>query len=288
MTAIHKVLNESSHAKRIKTVHIDTSLQIERCKAAKKANVVEDALSQFGFKSSSTYAKLEFKRAWLQRLSYLYYASQNVNGLDELIGYINDQLSAHPLHRRRLSTCLQAVESFLSKIKEDLSPGAQLIRLQTHMRNAILGAYTWWDSSITHEYDGTKCVRAAEQPRQLAGGKVDVSIPQCRGSEIGCAIHQFFEKNREHFAAIKLAVAALGGRASKELQEAKQIIEYAEKDPNRLCDDRNCVKLGDTLIAIDGLAMDCFAANNDKEWVLLSEVLAKPLVNPVGEAKTAR
>jgi len=287
MTAAEEVLNESSREKKIKTVHIDTSLQIERCKVQKKAQVVEKKLKEFGFKSTSSYAKLEFKRAWLQRLLYLYVASQNVDRFDELIGYINDNLGAHLKHLRRLNTCLQAVESFLSKINEQLSPTAQIIRLQSHIRNAILGAYPWWDLSITHEYNGTSCARAAEQPRELSGGKIDVSIPQCRQNNIKCTIHRFFENNKERFQAIKVKIEKCGNSASNELQQAKKIIEAAESSPEYLCDDRNCTKLGDVLIAVDGLDMDYFAANNDKEWLLLSKVLGKPLINPVREAKTA-
>jgi len=287
MTATEKVLKESRREQKIKTIHIDTSLQIERCKVQKKAQVVEQRLKEFGFKSTSSYAKLEFKRAWLQRLLYLYAASQNIDRLDELIGYINHNLGAHPMHQRRLNTCLQAIESFLSKINESLSPAAQLTRLQSHIRNAILSAYLWWDSSITHEYNGTGCARAAEQPIELSVGKIDVSIPRCRRDNIKCSIHQFFEKNKEHFNAIKLKIEARVNIASKELQETQKIIEAAESNPEYLCDDRNCSKLGDVLIAVDGLGMDYFAANNDKEWLLLSEVLRKPLINPVREAKTA-
>jgi len=287
MTATDKMLAKPTTEKKIRTVHIDTSLQIERCKEPKKATIVERALENFGFKSTSSYAKLEFKRAWLQRLLYLYYASQKVNRVDELIGYVNDRLGSHPGHQRRLNTCFQAIELFLSKTKEDISYGAILLRLRTHIRNAILGAYAWWDSSVTYEYNGSGCVRAAEQPRQLFGGKIDVSIPQCKRRKIKCTVHQFFEKNKQHFTAIKVGIEARGDDASKELQEAQKIIEYAEKNPEYLCDGRNCSKLGDALIAIDGLDMDCFAANNDKEWELLSMVLGKELINPVKEAKTS-
>lgn len=277
--------NQLIRDKKVTTVHIDTSLQIERCKARKKAQVVEDRLKDFHFKSTSSYAKLEFKRAWLQRLYYLYSASQNVSRTDELIGYINDKLGSHPMHQRKLTTCFQAIESFLSRIDEVLSPKAQLIRLRNHIRNAILGAYVWWDFSITHEYDGTGCVRAAEHPKQLAGERIDVSIPLCKPHNIECTIHEFFEKNKNCFREIRVAIENLGDNASKELKETKRIIDEADNNPEFLCDSRNCPKLGDSLIAVDGLSMDCFAANNDREWQLLSKVLGKKLLNPVRDAK---
>lgn len=276
----------SKEEKTVKTVHIDTSLQIERCKAPKKAQIVERSLKVFRFKSTSSYARYEFKRAWLRDLAYIYSALQEVNRIEELLGYVNDKLNAHPSNRRRVSRCIQGIESFLSKNPGNISYEASFIRLRSHIGNAILDAYNWWDHSITHEYDGIGCCRAAEQPRQLAGGKIDVSIPQCRQNKIKCAIHQFFEKNRDHFIAIKLAIEALGDNVSKELQETQKIIQDAERNPKYLCDDRNCRTLGDSLIAIDGLNMDCFAANNDKEWALLSKVLGKELVNQVREAKS--
>jgi hypothetical protein len=271
---------------KIRTVHIDTSVQIERCKAYRKAQIVNKSLQHFPFKSTSSYAKYEFKAAWLRDLTYLYSASQKVSQVEELYGYIDDKLNANLKTRNRLSRCLQAMESFLSKIEWDISPRTYFVRLQSHIRNTILGAYTWWNQSITHEYGGTGCVRAFEEPRELLGGKIDCSIPQCRPNNINCAIHEFFKKNEELFTSIAIAIESLSDNASKELKEAKKIIEDAKKNPNYLCDDRVCRKLGDVLIAIDGVDMDCFAANNDKEWGLLSKVLGKELINPVRDAKT--
>jgi len=280
-------LRTSNEKKIIKTVHIDTSLQIERCKTFEKSQIVEESLKIFGFKSSSSYAKYEFKSAWLRDLAYLYSSSEKVNRLEELLGYVNDKLNAHPANRNRVSRCLQAIESFLSRIPGNISYQASIIRLRSHIRNAVLGAYTWWDLSITHEYNGTGCIRAFEKPKELSGGKIDVSVPRCRRNKIECTIQHFFERYKKQFVAIKVAIEELGENTSDELKKAKKIIEEAENNSDYLCDDCNCTKLGDVLIAIDGLDMDYFAANNDKEWLLLSKVLGKPLINPVREAKTA-
>ncbi|HSV99125.1 MAG TPA: hypothetical protein VLI39_03070 [Sedimentisphaerales bacterium] len=110
--------------KTVTAIHLDTSLQIERCKAERKARPVVAALKRFGFLSTSSYAKLEFKRAWLQRLAYLYSLSGEVGTVGELAGVLADRLGSHPMHRRQLSTCLQAIEAFLKpspgKISEAL------------------------------------------------------------------------------------------------------------------------------------------------------------------------
>ncbi len=281
MTDQHSA-NDGSQ-KTLKTVHIDTSLQIERCKAKNKSEIVEQALRSIPFKATSSYAKLEFREAWLKDLAYLYAQSENLGRTDKLIGRINDRLNAHPLNRRRVSRCLQAIEKFLGEVPDHIPYGAALSRFRAHLRVAILGAYTWWDSSVTHEFDGTGCARAKRKPTSRYG-KIDVSCPRCLPTQVECTIIEFLESTKEHLLSISKVIDARGD-ASDELKDAKAVIDLACNDPQVLCDSRNCRKLGDILIALDGLKMDCYAANNDKEWQLLAEVLEKPLINPVRDAK---
>ncbi len=272
-------------AKVAATVHLDTSLQIERCKAARKANPVVDFLRDFRFVSTSSYAKLEFKRAWLQRLAYLYSLSGEVKTIGELSGVLADRLGSHPLHRRQLSTCLQAVEAFLLPTNDRISETVQLTRMRAHLRGAVLNAYSWWEASVTHEYNGTNCIRASERPRISGGDKLDVSIPKCRRNTIRCRIHSFLQDNKEHLRAIKAEIDRLGSNASDELKDAKAVLDVFEDDPEKVCQDSICAKLGDILVAIDGINIGSFAANNDREWVPLARALQKHLLNPLRPQK---
>jgi hypothetical protein len=266
---------------RIKTVHIDTSIQIERCKAPAKSNIVEQALEPYRFKSTSTYAKLEFKRAWLQRLAYIYSACFEVKRFDELLGYINDRLGSHQGHARRLTTCIQAIESFLAKTQGSLTPTALLVRFRSHVRKGIMGAYAWWDWSTTHQYHGTECRRAIEEPKILPNGKIDVSIPKCQRGKTCCGFQIFFEDNKQEFMKLKHAIEKHGEPISNEIKVWRDTIKDIEKNPLFLQDSKTCTKLGDAIIAIDGLDIECFAANNDREWKFLAKVFAKELLNPV-------
>jgi hypothetical protein len=267
--------------KSVRTIHLDTSLQIERCKAKRKTKPIVDFLKNFRFLSTSSYAKLEFKRAWLQRLAYLYSLSGQVGTIGELSGVLADRLGSHPLHRRQLSTCLQAIEAFLLPTTGRISEAAQLTRMRAHLRGAVLNAYSWWEASVTHEYNGTNCLRASERPRISGGTKLDVSIPKCQRGTIHCRILGFLQDNKEHLRAIKAEIDGLGSSASKELREAKAVLDAFENDPERVCQDNVCVKLGDVLVAIDGIDIESFAANNDKEWVPLARALRKHLLNPL-------
>ena len=282
MAAVEKgARTRSVVAKVVTAVHLDTSLQIERCKAGRKAEPVVGLLRDFRFVSTSSYAKLEFKRAWLQRLAYLYSLSGQVKMIGELSGMLADKLGSHPLHRRQLSTCLQAIEAFLLPTNDRISEAAQLTRMRAHLRGAVLNAYSWWEASVTHEYNGTSCVRASERPRISGGGKLDVSIPKCRRDSIRCRVHSFLQDNKEHLAAIKAEIDRLGANASDELKEARAVLDAFENDPEKMCQDNICVKLGDILVAIDGISIESFAANNDKEWVPLAQALRKQLLNPL-------
>jgi|GEM_PF-2414184 len=267
--------------KTVTTIHLDTSLQIERCKAERKAKPVAVFLKRFRFSSTSSYAKLEFKRAWLQRLAYLYSLSGEVETVGELNGVLADRLGSHPMHKRKLSTCLQAIEAFLKPSSGRISEAAQLARMRAHLRGAVLNAYSWWEASVTHEYNGTGCVRASERPRISGGGKLDVSIPKCQRSAVRCRVLRFLQDNQKHLKAIKAEIDRLGTTASDELKEAKAVLDAFENDPQRVCQDNVCVKLGDILVAIDGVSMECFAANNDKEWGPLARALRKRLLNPL-------
>ena len=272
---------KSGAAKAGAAVHLDTSLQIERCKTGRKAEPVLSFLRDFRFVSTSSYARLEFKRAWLQRLAYLYSLSGQVKTIGEVSGVLADKLGSHPLHRRQLSTCLQAIEAFLLPTNDRISETAQLTRMRAHLRGAVLNAFSWWEASVTHEYNGTNCVRASERPRVSGGGKLDVSIPKCRRNAIRCRIHSFLQDNRVHLRAIKAEIDRLGSNASDELIKAGAVLDAFEDDPEKVCQDDVCVKLGDILVAIDGIDIGSFAANNDKEWIPLARALQKHLLDPL-------
>ena len=81
--------------------------------------------------------------------------------------------------------------------------------------------------------------------------------------------------------AIKAEIDRLGSNASDELKGARAVLDIFEDDAEKMCQDDICVKLGDILVAIDGINIESFAANNDKEWVPLARALQKHLLNPL-------
>jgi len=139
----------------------------------------------------------------------------------------------------------------------------------------------WWrERSVDHEFDGTGCVRAKDREVRRQGENFDVAIPVCKPGKISCLIEDFFVNNQEAFLAIKAQIDSTD-QASSELQNTSKFIDMAVDDPSVLCDSKVCSKISDAIIAVDGIRMDCFVANNPREWEIIAEALDKKLVNPV-------
>ena len=263
------------------TVLVDTSLLIEQQKRRQLAQPVQDALSHYRFKGASSYSKLEFKRAWVQRLAYIHGISRRpgVASVADVFGAINKLLS-NSWQRRRVQTCVEVILGFFESSGESLSGYAQLALLRAHCKAAALTSFGTLCSTVTGEFKGTGCVRAEQPPRENVDGTLDVTIRRCSRNEIHCTVHKFFESNQAFF----LSVADYADQvedASSELRNMSNHIRKAKVDSTHLCDDKHCSKLADALIAVDGKDMDVFAANNDKEWKPLASLMDKPLLNPV-------
>jgi len=264
------------------TVLEDTSLLIEQQKLSKYARPVRDALSAYEFKGASSYSRLEFKRAWLQKLNYIHGVCREsaTRSVGDVLDWISAKLTGHPKQKRRLQTCLDAITRFLELDGKAISGAAQLARLRAFCKASILTASEALGRMVTGEFRGTQCVRAEELPRELSDGSLDVAIPKCRRKKIRCAIHEFFASREATFAAIADRIDAEED-PSDQLKAISKAVRSAQKDPAHLCDSDNCGKLADAIIAVDGRDMAEFAANNDREWVTIASAMRKALVNPV-------
>src|SRR5260221_7553476 len=98
-----------------RTVHIDTSLLIEQQKVESKAAPVLAAIAGYVFSSTSTYARKEFKRAWLKDLGLIYKLCDGCQTIADLYDKVR-QSTNHPAAKRRRERCLDAIYAFLSTL----------------------------------------------------------------------------------------------------------------------------------------------------------------------------
>jgi hypothetical protein len=272
-------------------IHVDTSLQIEQFKEEQRARPVRLALRQFAFTSTSSYARKEFKAAWLRDLAFLYEVARKAARIEDVLREVNSRLGV-PVLKRRLQRCHEAIVQFLSRQSGSLPFEMLVLRYRVHLKEAILGAYMEWDRSVDHEFAGTQCVRAMERPKIDSSGNIDVVVKHCKREKIECRVHEFFDEYRPLFLRLAAAIDARcppGTKdipyALKELAQARDTIRSAERDPEHLTNISACSKIGDAIIAIDGIHADCFAANNPKEWRIIAETLGKELVNPLADPR---
>src|SRR5690348_13556940 len=237
-------------------IHVDTTLQIERFKTPVRADRVNRALGKFPFQSTSTYARYEFNRTLLRDLAYLYARCQKATQLGDIIGALNHAFGGRLASKNRLTRCLEVIQAFLDVRPRGtaISPEVELIRLREHIAFGLTQAHLVWERSVTHHYDGTSCVRSREVPTRAANESIIFSLSNCKPTKIQCRVHQFFEDNKTHFVTIATHLKAAGDSASPQMQKALREIDSALVNPTRLCDNANCAKLGDAIIAVDGMA----------------------------------
>ncbi|MGA2499608.1 MAG: hypothetical protein ABSH20_17870 [Tepidisphaeraceae bacterium] len=265
------------------TVLLDTTVQLDRQKYRPQDDCVARCLNHFSFHATSSNARLEAKRAWIQRLAYLHQECAYAQNIPELISRVNRKLGANRHHHRMLTTCIDAIAANLSRTSGNITAAASLLRFRGHLADAILSFTTWWERSVHHEFDGTGCVRAHERPTlDLNRDTINAAIKRCNRSRIQCRIHDLFTEHKEQFHKIVDAVETerYGAHQSDELRRSVQEIKKADANAEHLCDDRICARLGDSIIAIDGIEMAHYASTNETEWRPLAEVLQKTYVNP--------
>ena len=226
-----------------RTVLIDTSLLIELQKRARDAAPVRAELDRYRFKGISSYSKLEFKRAWLQRLAYIHQLclQGEISSVSDVWDVINRRL-ANSYQHRAVKTLLSYLSKFFELDAPRISQNAQIARLQAHAKNAVLTASRAIREAATAEFKGTGCVRAEEMPIERPNGSLDVTIRKCRPSDVQCTVHTFFEANTEEFAALADYVDRNSEQVSEELKTMRQHIRRAGDDRFHLCDDRHCVR----------------------------------------------
>jgi len=269
-------------------IHLDTTLQIERLKTDELATAVDKGLHDFKFRSTSTYAKHEFNRTLIRDLAFLYTHAQRASGFGDIVGQIKNSFGSKLASKNRLTRCLEIIQRFLDQRPKTLTVDLEMVRLREHLAFMLANAHMVWQRSVHHEFQGTACHRAEIKPRLAPNEKIIFSLPQCRRNNIKCKIHEFFQANLASFEKIASKAEALGEAASKQLAGAAKQIREASKDPPILCDDRKCAKIGDAIIAVDGIDLPWFGANNDEDWQPISEALGKELLNPVrGKGNTS-
>lgn len=223
---------------------------------------------------TSSYARLEFKRSWMLDLVYLHSLLRRYGEIGKTLLHINRKLTADVRTQRKLRRTLDHVARFVGSAEQ--SPdGIDVDVVLAHIENAIQSEWTRFEL-LDFIVDGTSCVRAREAPVVKTDGSIDVAVSRCRRDRIHCQVHRHYEKNREAFGRLRANLREIQEPGTVQLKRFLEVLDRAEDDPESLCDDSVCRKIGDPLIASDCLSGEpkpSLVSSNRAEYDLVCDAL---------------
>lgn len=223
---------------------------------------------------TSSFAKLEFKRNWIADLAYLHALLRKSRSLAAVLLHISRNLPLH--HSRKLTRVLDHIARFKAMVEASDDVAGEVERMLGYIENAV---ECEWERLDLYDFvaDGTGCVRAREAPRTTPGGALDVTVPRCRRDRIHCTIHRHFEKHREAFGRLRERLRNLGDEGmTPQLRAFLPVLDKADQEPEYLCDDKVCRKIGDALIASDcleGTPPPSLVSSNRSEYEVVCAAL---------------
>jgi hypothetical protein len=270
---------------------LDTTLQVDRVielSRSERRAKIDLLLSRFGFRLTSRYSKLEFKRVVIQNLGLV---------LDYLVktdSFCASMVKASRLGRRpRRAQTLFAILAFVleqatanQEVVADSSTDRQLtLKAKAYLRNAIRYIWARFDYSVDTVVDHMRCQRATEGPKKVGDLTFDVSIPESKCANRECRNADFF---REHLPRIREICTELermknsGEELTPELKTILDALRLAETDPGRLINYKNCLAVGDVWIHLESKAANVrdFATRNYKESQVLCPILDLQMHQP--------
>lgn len=258
----------------VRDLFLDTTAQFNRHSLDRAVRQqIEGLLEAARITGSSTYARLEFKLAFLGDLAYLHGKLRQFRSLPAVFAHLG---RLQPSQHRKLQRTL----THLARFWPNVLGGDQAIMdaILLSIEEAVFTLWDWFDESVDYLADGTGCVRSTEGPR-LVRGHLEVVLKSCRPDRIRCRIHKFFKENQLVFEGIVSEIGSMTeDERSKELKSVQRITAEASADATVLCDDRVCRKVGDALIGVDSTGFPAIVSSNGREYGLICRALGSKLV----------
>jgi hypothetical protein len=250
---------------------------------------IDELLFEHDFVATCSYSRLEFKRVVLQNLALI------LRYLREERSYFLALKRASKLNQRqsrRASTLINMLAWFGLNVNDTpiVEPESTFdeqltMQAESYIRTNIIFLWHWFDRSVDHVYDSTRCARAKEGPKRGEGGDMIVQIPESQCRKVECNNANFFHSNMPTIRRLCNSLDKLqraGVRLSDELLTARTQMREALENPARLYDYANCVDIGDVWHHLECVASGIkdFATTNYKESQHLCPILDLRMKQP--------
>jgi hypothetical protein len=262
---------------------LETTIQIDRfCSDTDKKKKIDKQIARFSRTLSSTYAKMEFKRRYIQDLVYLYNeALLGAKTFADVLARIDKLRSDY--HKRKIKRIITSFYGFfLDKGDEEVFGPLGKVTLEKaviYFKSLIENAWEDFDSDIDEILNGTGCYNAKTGPTRT-GEKFDNRSNICKKGDIKCKIVEFFIRNRESFIKIYKKLSQLNC-LDDEQQKVKNILEKAIEYPEIMADRKNCWNCGDAIIAVESPSDAVLFTTNIKHFEPICSEIKKKCLTPL-------
>lgn len=252
-------------------VFLDTSIHCSKLKGPLFRRRISDTLRMFHWKSTSTYAKVEFGNVVLSTAEYYIRKLDEFDSLDATLDFIGNVLP-HNLHPKKVTWSFNLLKAY--GLNDAECTERARISLRRLMKVGTAFVEQLCDRPLA---DGTDCYWAKRGVHKRRDGRLEWKTPSCKRKHKRCRLDDFFVENRDVFERIKNAIDGMPeDDKSDQLRGFSEVIGLALNDPKMLLDyGRGCKRLADAIIAVDSLTYKNMFSQNAKESELLTAVLGQ-------------
>jgi hypothetical protein len=265
-------------------VFLETTIMVDRlCKDRETVKKIEKILSNYDKSYTSNYARMEFKKGFLQNLIYLHGKVANCKNLTDVFEAIS-KLSATP-RRHLLGSILESIKNFYKEIYKtkpseiiknygDISLDEYLKEMaESYLSNLICNSWRRFDKVVDEMINPMKCFVDIEAPRKV--GKIYDNTPRtCDKSRFRCEIRRFFNDMPESFSKILKRLKDLqnpDAETINRVRSLKEILRVRKRDIKI----KDCWNCGDAIMAVEAPSGSDIYNNNQKHYIPICEVIGK-------------
>ncbi len=250
-------------------VFLDTSIHCCFLKGETLRPRLDWLLSQFSWKGSSSYSKVEYGNVILANAEYYLRKLRELESLARLQEHVSHVLL--PQHREKRTWLFSLTKALGRTDKECTRRADASLRRLLKQGTRVIEARC---DSLT---DGTECHWGKTGLQRRRDGEYAWKTPNCKSTNKACNVDGFFWAHRERFQSIKKEIDGLDAELlTDELRQFSRVIAEALDNPSLLLDyDRGCSLLADAIIAVDSRDYRSFATQNFKESRVLTKVLGQ-------------
>lgn len=256
---------------------VDTSVQVDRVKTAARRDRIDELLSGYDLRVTTTIALLEFKATVIQECITIHNALRR----DGRFTAVRDALveSGHRQHRLRAHIFNNLLNTFAASSFEVTPEQDRRLaeKARLHLGDQIPLLYRWFRSESVDAILDKKigCTRANEPP-QKRNVAFSTNLPRCkRGSNKWYRVEDLV---RAEGPALSAALQSIPDRP-EQINRAISLFDRVRGQPEIDVSHSECRSAGDTLIALEACDHASHVlSTNATEWELLARCLGLEFV----------